>query len=481
MATKTKTPAEIPAENTAAHSTEYEPLLNLGRIHTHPRNPRHNAVADDELIVSIREQGLIHDLVVAPHPSRSGEFILIDGHRRLDGLTKAGFTFAPAKIRLDLVDEGAQVAAMLATVRREDLTPVEEAEGFDLLSELGWSTEQIAAATGRSKTTVTERRKLTRLPEKAKAAVDVGQVTIDDALRLAKLPVPEQADLERRITSSDFKYELARTETRVKAAKEVDAQAKDYAAQGVPEVPCPKGVQNEYSLTHANHGMTRLAASGFPDLDDHPECAAFVRGGTKQYPGLWLVCTDPTKHDEQLTGVQAENAAHRASEEAEREARLQEWAEKREAERVARQMRCDAIVSAIKPKALDPILETLIRLALPDMLTAGYVNYCDIVEELLDVPADQRTDSSWIDVDAPWLNDIAYRTSHELTKSLAALLVSLVESNVSALARGSLEPQPRDPASAADYFALLGAAGHELNTIDQTLRNEALGHEEAAS
>nr|WP_278259536.1 ParB N-terminal domain-containing protein [Nocardioides convexus] len=135
----------------------------------HPRNPRHNAIADDESMGSIKEQGLLHDLLVAPHPDQPGKAYLVDGHRRYDALTRLGFSLAPVKWRLDLVDEGDQVAAMLGTTRREDLTPLEEAEGFDLLTELGWTAEQISDKTGRSTSTVNARRKATRLKDRAKA------------------------------------------------------------------------------------------------------------------------------------------------------------------------------------------------------------------------------------------------------------------------------------------------------------------------
>ncbi|HXH77287.1 ParB/RepB/Spo0J family partition protein [Nocardioides sp.] len=478
MPTQTKTPAEIPAENVAAHHTAYEPLLSLDAIHPHARNPRHNAVADTELVESIRDQGLIHDLVVAPHPSNEGEYILIDGHRRYDALTRNGYTYAPSKIRLDLVDEGDQLAAMLATIRREDLSPVEEAEGFeDLFTVHGWSVERISAATGRSKTLITERRKLTRLPQVAKTAADSGQITIDDALRIAKLPPAEQTALEKMVSRADFRYEIQRVEGRVKASKDAEAAAKKLRAAGVPEVTVPKSVTTEWSLNHADHGVVRLPPTGFPNESDHVGCLAFIIGGTKQYPALWLVCSDPGKHDQQLSEVQKERKAAEAAEEAERAQRREAHEEERRAGAIARQMRCDALLAALKPKTLDPTLDFLIRFGLADLISEALPGYTDLFHDMLDTPADQRWTSAWNEASfTDWSTDLQTATGPALAKVLAAYLATRIESLIDRLAQGAIDPESADITAAAAYFDALAAAGHELNTVDKDLRDRALNH-----
>lgn len=473
MSTKMKTPAEIPAENVAAHQTAYEPLLSLGSIHSHPANPRHNAVADNELVESIREQGLIHDLVVAPHPEIEGEYILIDGHRRFDALTRNGWTYAPAKIRLDLVDAGDQLAAMLATIRREDLSPVEEAEGFeDLFTVHGWSVERIAAATGRSKTLVTERRKLTRLSKVAKTAADSGQITIDDALRIAKLPTAEQTALEKMVTRGDFRYEIQRTEDRIKAAKAADDSAKQLRAAGVPEVTVPKSVTNEFSLTHADHGVVRLPPTGFPNESDHDGCLAFIVGGTKQYPTIWRVCTDPGKHDAALSEAQKERKAAAAAADAEREQRVQALKEERRSQEIAAQMRCDALLAAIKPKALDPMLETLVRHALPDLIRNSELS--SDFQAMVGIPEDQRW-AAYEEPSAAWLDGVAAASGPALVKILATYMVVSLDTAVGSLASGLIDREPRDLDTVTAYFDALTYAGHELNTLDVALRDAALG------
>ena len=460
----TKTPAEIPTEAIAAQQTDYEPLLQLERIHPHPSNPRHHAVADDELIESIRDQGLIHDLVVAPHPDLEGEYRLIDGHRRYDALTRIGHTFASAKIRRDLVDDASQLAAMLATIRRADLTPIEEAEGFDLLSELGWNLERIAAATGRAKSTITARRRLLHLSTKAKNAVEAGQVTIDDALAIAALPEAEQKAVEKDLNTGSFRFTLKQAQERAARQAEVDKQRAAYLAAGIPERDMPKN-SSIWILNHADHGMVRLGATFSTEPEDHHGCLAFVDDGTRQYPSLELVCTDPANHDDQLTDAQRKARDAEAAAQAEREQRQQEYSEQRERRRLAGQLRCDAIVGAIKPTAkLDPVLEQIIRLGLPAQILLGDVAYDESFQDLAGVPDEQRWQH--YPPNPEYMASFATMTTRQLIRQLAAYLVDTLDGHLEVAAEAFNDADDFDRQLAVDYAALLATVGHERNDVD---------------
>lgn len=484
--TITTTPAEIPAEAATAQHTHYEPAYPIDLIREHPKNIRHNATADDELVNSIRDQGLLQPLVAFKDPSIEGAE-LIAGHRRLDGLRKAGYTHAPVILRYDLADEGDQVAAMLVeNGRRADLTPIEEAEGFDLLTELGWDVEQIAQASGRSKTLIKERRKLTALPDKAKAAVDRGQITIDDALTLAKLPPAEQTKLEKQVDTPNFRYEVRRAEERAKARAIVDAEKKRLKAAGVPELKVPGTVQSPYSLSHADHGCVRLATTGHPDASQHNGCLAFVDGGTKQYPALWEVCTDPGKHDADLSAAQLASKAEREAEDAQRAAeqaaRQQAHREKQESERVARQLRADTLLAGIKFPGvkLDPTLQRLLALGLPEIVASLDGLDEGLFQDLAGVPDDQRWEG-WVDLEdqgdpgTVWLNSLVDAKGPALVKALAALLVAQLEQRLQSYA-----PDRAAAALAPQYFDALAAVGHEKNSADQQLLAKFADNDEEA-
>ena len=80
-------------------STVYLPEVALTDVLTHPKNPRHRATADDELVESVRATGLLQPLVVAPHPDKPGKYVLVAGHRRRDALKKTKAKTAPAMLR----------------------------------------------------------------------------------------------------------------------------------------------------------------------------------------------------------------------------------------------------------------------------------------------------------------------------------------------------------------------------------------------
>jgi ParB/RepB/Spo0J family partition protein len=481
------TPAEIPAETAAAQQSQYDPAFPLADVIPHPDNPRHNAIADDELMGSIKEQGLLHDLLVAPHPDQPGKAFLVDGHRRYDAMARLGFTYAPVKWRLDLVDRGDQVAAMLGTTRREGLTPIEEAESFDLLTELGWTVDRISDKSGRSKTTVTERRKLTRLKERAKGAVDAGELTIDDAIRVSKLPASEQSRLEGYVGGSDFRLELGRTEDRMHRQREVDDETKALRDRGIPELEQPKDANYEHSLTYTQHSMTRLSTTGKPNADDHQGCLAFVRARPLPHPTVWYVCTDPGKHDAELSADQAARAKERAEAEAARDAANQAVRAEREkfdeSQRVARLLRADTILAAIKPKAtLDPILENLVRTTMPALLYS-VSDYLDpaLFFELIDIPKEKTTGPAGTEA---WLEDLEHFSAPAVLKMLAALLIAQGEDSVSRAhddVRLGHDPDKLDRRTLDAYFATLEAAGHELNSADNELLAAVRGDQDNAA
>jgi ParB/RepB/Spo0J family partition protein len=473
---KPSTRAEIPAETAAAQQSQYNPAFPIADIVPHPDNPRHHAYADDELMGSIKEQGLLHDLVVAPHPELEGKAFLVDGHRRLDAVTRLGFTFAPVKWRLDLTDRADQVAAMLGTTHRAGLTPIEEAESLDLLSELGWSVDQISDKLGRSKSTITERRKLTKLKERAKLAVDAGALTLEDAVRVSKLPPAEQTKLDGYVGGSDFRLQLGRAEEQVRRQREVDAEVKDLKARKIPELEQPKDVNYEHSLTYTLHSMARLATTGKPDAADHQGCLAFVRARpTEHGPRVWYVCTDPAKHDADLSADQAAKAKERAEAEAARAAELEAARLEREKDdeslRVARLLRADTAIAAVKTKAtLDPVIEDLLRSTLPALLysVSDYVD-TKLFFELVGVPEDDTKGPAGTE---PWIDTLEQLKGHALVKLVAALLVLQAEDCVSRAfddRRLANAGDRLDLRTVDGYFATLEAAGHELNSVDLEL------------
>lgn len=372
----------------------------LAAIVRHPKNPRHDAVADEETLASIRELGVLQALVGAPHPTLAGHVTLIGGHCRLDALRRiqaerqaagdpdwADMT-APVLVRTDLTDEGDQLAAMLAeNGRRRDLSPIEEAEGYGQLRfEHGWKPGQIAKQTGRSLDTVNKRLRLLKLGEQPRTAVHAGEITIDDALALAELPEKEQTKVQKHAGHATFKNELYYAKQRAIAQEALDAKIAELKALGVEQ---KKTRKDSWQLNDAEDGMVRLSSTFSRDPDDHPTCLAFIV--TKPAGGLTVgvgaieyVCTNNAAHDEQL-----DEERRKTREDTERR-RAEEKAHD-EAEAAAKVLRTEHIRDAILPGTrVDDTVLLVLRTLLPAVIWDLPTAHTKELHRLLDIPAEKR-------------------------------------------------------------------------------------------
>ena len=103
-------------------------------LEPNPFQPRGAISTEDlvELAASIREQGLLQPILIRRHPSTPGRFQIIAGERRWRAAQMAGLTTIPSFLR-DLPDTAASAAALVENLQRENLNPIEEAEGFKRL------------------------------------------------------------------------------------------------------------------------------------------------------------------------------------------------------------------------------------------------------------------------------------------------------------------------------------------------------------
>ena len=169
--------------------------IPTSRLSPHPDNPRKDLGDLQELSDSIKENGVLQNLtVVRRFGEITGEpldcFTVIIGHRRLAAAKLAGLKELPCVIvEMTLQD---QVRTMLMeNIQRADLTVYEQAQGFQLMLNLGDSVDVIARKSGFSQTTVRRRVKLLELDQdKFKASVGRG-ATLQDYMELDKVTDPE--------------------------------------------------------------------------------------------------------------------------------------------------------------------------------------------------------------------------------------------------------------------------------------------------
>ena len=190
------------------------------QIHPNPRQPRkrfdHEATAG--LADSIRAQGIIQPVVLRPRPG--GGYELIAGERRWRAAREANVATLPALVR-DAADRDALLLGLVENVAREELSPIEEARAYALLTdEFGLSLGEIAERVGSSKPAVSNRLRLLELSDDVLAMVERGELTEGHARAVLAVPDNEgRRRLARKIVRQGLSVRAAEREARWSGAR----------------------------------------------------------------------------------------------------------------------------------------------------------------------------------------------------------------------------------------------------------------------
>jgi ParB family chromosome partitioning protein len=150
----------------------------------------------DELAQSIRAQGVLQPLLVRPHPTASGRYQIVAGERRWRAAGAAGLHEVPTLVR-EMADTEAAAVALVENLQRQDLNPIDEAEGYSrLIEQFGLTQEALGQAVGKSRSHVTNTLRLLNLPAAVKQAVRKGEISAGHARALLAHPRPEMALLD---------------------------------------------------------------------------------------------------------------------------------------------------------------------------------------------------------------------------------------------------------------------------------------------
>ena len=198
---------EVPAQNTPVG-------IRLSDIEPNPRQPRQDfdPIALEDLAQSIRENGVITPITLR----KTGDtYQIIAGERRWRASRLAGLTEIPA-IVLDVDENTAYALALIENLQREDLNPMEEAEGYRRLTqELGLTQEQAALRVGRSRPAVANALRLLSLPKSVEALLRDKQLSAGHARALLPLE-REEVMLKAAQTILEQQLSVRQTEALVK-------------------------------------------------------------------------------------------------------------------------------------------------------------------------------------------------------------------------------------------------------------------------
>ncbi len=203
-------------DNDTSPSGEGGVMLRLTEIEPNKNQPRKefDEQALSELADSIREHGIIQPLLV--RRLETGGYQLVAGERRWRAARMIGLTEVPAVIK-DLTEIQVMEMALIENLQREDLNPLEEANGYkELMNACGLTQEQVAKRVGKSRSAVANSLRLLNLPQEIRPFVVQGSLSAGHAKAL--LGVEDRAEMLKLAREAAEKGFSVR-ETEKRAAK----------------------------------------------------------------------------------------------------------------------------------------------------------------------------------------------------------------------------------------------------------------------
>lgn len=179
--------------------------LPLDKLHPHPDNPRKEIGDVTELADSIKSKGVMQNLTVVP--AKDGYTVII-GHRRCAAAKLAGLKEVPCVI-VEMSDREQVATMLLENMQRVDLTPYEQAAGFQMMMDFGESVDTISDKTGFSKRTVKRRLKMAELDQEILHSVSDRQISLDDFDKLAQVEdIKKRNEILKDIGTNNFNHRV---------------------------------------------------------------------------------------------------------------------------------------------------------------------------------------------------------------------------------------------------------------------------------
>jgi ParB family chromosome partitioning protein len=178
--------------------------ISLDRIESNPFQPRQHFDPEklQELAQSIEEFGLLEPIIVREH---GANFQLVAGERRVRAARLTGLRAVPALLR-DFSDVEMMKVALVENLQRENLNPIEEAEGYQrLMDEFGFTQSQVAEAVGKKRPSVANALRLLNLSESEQQMVQDGRLSMGHAkVLLGVSDTKRRAQLANKVVKEEL-------------------------------------------------------------------------------------------------------------------------------------------------------------------------------------------------------------------------------------------------------------------------------------
>ncbi len=242
------------------------PVEFIQRGKYQPRRDMHPE-ALEELAESIKVQGVMQPIVV--RPIGNNKYEIIAGERRWRATQLAGLDKIPAVIR-DVPDEAAIAMALIENIQREDLNPMEEAVALKRLQdEFELTHQEVAAAVGKSRTTVTNLLRLIALSDEVKKLLEHGDLEMGHARCMLTLSADDQRQIARQVVAKGLSVRqtealvrrLQQQQTKAVPANKIDPDLKKLQDGLADKIGVPVNIQ------HSAKGKGKLVLN-YNSLDE---------------------------------------------------------------------------------------------------------------------------------------------------------------------------------------------------------------------
>jgi ParB family chromosome partitioning protein len=164
--------------------------LPVNKLHPGKFQPRSqfDPTALTELAESIRKNGVMQPIIVRPSSTQEGKYEIVAGERRSRAAQMAGLEQVPVIIR-EIPDKQALELALVENIQRQDLSPLEEAGGYQrLIEEFEYTQDELASTIGKSRSHIANLLRLLSLPDEIRAMLEKGELTAGHARALIGIP-----------------------------------------------------------------------------------------------------------------------------------------------------------------------------------------------------------------------------------------------------------------------------------------------------
>lgn len=216
--------------------------MPIGQLVENPDNPRKQIGDIADLAASIREQGIKQPLTVTPTGNMDIDgretYRIVIGHRRFNAAKQDGLTTVPVIIE-QMTRRQEREVMLVENCQRSDLTPLEEADAYQGILDLGASVEDAARKTGRSTQFVRDRVKIARIPASVRTHDEhFSQSSVSRLLAIAEFQGDQQAqNLLAETDDHDFDFELRRLRRKRDEDKWWDREETELTKAGITVKP----------------------------------------------------------------------------------------------------------------------------------------------------------------------------------------------------------------------------------------------------